>query len=250
MAKPALPSSLGLRKIALLGGLSPERLETLARDCAWRNFKAGQRIITRAEPNRDLYFIISGRVRVTTYSAAGRQVTFRDYGPGEHFGEVAAIDGMARSADVEGLEPGLLASLPPATLQRLLREEPALAEKLLRDLACLVRRLSERVIDLSTLGVHQRLYAEVLRLARDAGVSRSALARRFTDLIGESPMRYLTNWRIQLAADRLRNGRDPIARIAVDSGYESEAAFNRAFKREVGEPPAAWRKRGATLQTG
>ncbi len=170
MAKPAQPSSLGLRSVALLAGLSAERLEALARECAWRNFDADQSIISRAAPDRDLYFIVSGRVRVTTYSAAGRQVTFRDFGAGEHFGEVAAIDGMARSADVVGLESGLLASLPPAALARLLREEPALAERLLRDFAKLVRRLSSRVVDLSTLGVHQRLHAELLRLAQEAGV--------------------------------------------------------------------------------
>lgn len=170
MATPAPPSSLGLRGIDLLAGLAPERLEALAHECAWRRYDAGQSIISRAAPDRDLYFIVSGRVRVTTYSAAGRQVTFRDFGPGEHFGEVAAIDGMARSADVVGLESGLLASLSPAVLGRLLREQPVLAERLLRDFAGLVRRLSARVIDLSTLGVHQRLHAELLRLAREAGI--------------------------------------------------------------------------------
>jgi len=170
MAKPAPPSSLGLRGIELLAGLAPERLEALAQECAWRRYEAEQSIITRSAPDRDLYFIVSGRVRVTTFSAAGRQVTFRDFGPGEHFGEVAAIDGMARSADVMGLESGLLASLPSAALGRLLREEPVLAERLLRGFAGLVRRLSARVIDLSTLGVHQRLHAELLRLAREAGI--------------------------------------------------------------------------------
>ena len=171
MPKPAQPSSIGLRSVSLLQGLSSERLEALARECAWRNFAVEQSIISRAASDRDLYFIVSGRVRVTTYSAAGRQVTFRDFGPGEHFGEVAAIDGLTRSADVVGLESGLLASLPPAALSRLLRDEPALAERLLRDFAKLVRRLSARVIDLSTLGVHQRLHAELMRLAREAGIS-------------------------------------------------------------------------------
>jgi len=170
MTKDVLPSSLGLRTIALLDGVAPERLAALARECAWRNCEAGQRIISRDAGDRDMYMIVSGRVRVTTYSAAGRQVTFRDFGAGEHFGEVAAIDGMPRSADVVALQGTLLASLPRAAFGRLLREEPAVAERLLRDLAALVRRLSERVIDLSTLGVHQRLYAEVLRLAREAGV--------------------------------------------------------------------------------
>jgi CRP-like cAMP-binding protein len=170
MPKDDPPSSLGLRGIALLEGLAPERLAALARECAWRNYAADQSIITRDAGDRDLYLIVSGRVRVTTYSAAGRQVTFRDFGAGEHFGEVAAIDHMPRSADVVALESTLLASLPRAAFGRLLREEPAVAERLLRDLATLVRRLSERVIDVSTLGVHQRLYAEVLRLAREAGV--------------------------------------------------------------------------------
>jgi CRP/FNR family cyclic AMP-dependent transcriptional regulator len=170
MAKPNQPSSLGLRVVALLEGLSAERLEAIARECAWRSFEPGQRIISRDAPDRDLYLIVSGRVRVTTYSAAGRQVTFRDFGAGQHLGEVAAIDGMPRSADVVALDSALLASLPAASFRRLLREEPAIAERLLRDFAGLVRRLSERVIDLSTLGVHQRLHAELLRLAREAGV--------------------------------------------------------------------------------
>jgi AraC-like DNA-binding protein len=79
-------------------------------------------------------------------------------------------------------------------------------------------------------------------LAHEAGLSRSALAERFTALVGESPMQYLTRWRLALAAQALRSDGDSIARVAERSGYESEAAFNRAFKREFGVPPAAWRR--------
>ena len=81
-------------------------------------------------------------------------------------------------------------------------------------------------------------------LAREAALSRSALAERFTLLMGESPMQYLTRWRLALAARALRSGSDAITHIAERSGYESEAAFNRAFKREFGVPPAAWRRTG------
>lgn len=172
----ARPSTLGLRGIALLEGLPVERLEALARACAWRNYAAGQPIISRAAADRDVHLIVSGRVRVTTYSAAGRQVTFRDIAAGELFGEVAAIDGMPRSADVVALESALTASLPAAAFRQLLREEPAVAERVLRRLAGVVRRMSERVIDLSTLGVHQRIHGELLRLAREAGVKQN-LAR-------------------------------------------------------------------------
>jgi AraC family transcriptional regulator, alkane utilization regulator len=79
-------------------------------------------------------------------------------------------------------------------------------------------------------------------LARKAGLSRSALGERFTALVGESPMQYLTRWRLALAARALRSTSEAISRVAQRSGYESEAAFNRAFKREFGVPPAAWRK--------
>jgi AraC-like DNA-binding protein len=77
-------------------------------------------------------------------------------------------------------------------------------------------------------------------------MSRSALAERFAQLIGEPPMQYLMRWRLALAARALREGHDPIVRIAGRVGYESEAAFNRAFKRATGSPPATWRKGGAT----
>jgi CRP/FNR family cyclic AMP-dependent transcriptional regulator len=221
MVNPAQPSIVGLRTVALLQSLSPERLEGLARDCAWRTFETEQRIISRADPNRDLYFVVSGRVRVTTYSAAGRQVTFRDYGAGEHFGEVAAIDGMARSADVVGLAPGLLASVSAATLWRMLREEPVIAERLLRDFASLVRRLSERVIDLSTLGVHQRLHAEVLRLALEAGVkanrARIDPAPKHADLASQlSTYREQVTRELSQLAKRGVLGKDGRALVVLD----------------------------------
>ena len=80
-------------------------------------------------------------------------------------------------------------------------------------------------------------------LAREAGLSRSALGERFAALLGEPPMRYLARSSMQLASLRLRESRDGVAAIAAEVGYDSEAAFNRAFKRELGVPPAAWRRR-------
>lgn len=81
-------------------------------------------------------------------------------------------------------------------------------------------------------------------LARSAALSRSALAERFTLLVGEPPMQYLMRWRLALAAGALRTSDRAIAQIAEDFGYESESAFNRAFKREFELPPAAWRRAG------
>jgi AraC-like DNA-binding protein len=87
-------------------------------------------------------------------------------------------------------------------------------------------------------------------LSREVALSRSALAERFAELVGEPPMQYLMRWRLALAAQALRGGDDPVARVAEHSGYESEAAFNRAFKREFGMPPAAWRRAGRARSGG
>jgi AraC-like DNA-binding protein len=83
------------------------------------------------------------------------------------------------------------------------------------------------------------------RLSREVGLSRSALGDRFSSLVGKAPMQYLTSWRLAMAEARLRRREGSILRIATDVGYESQAAFNRAFKREFGLPPAAWRRQRA-----
>jgi len=79
-------------------------------------------------------------------------------------------------------------------------------------------------------------------LAQDVGISRSVLTERFSRYLGQSPMAYLTDWRLQLAADLLRSTSRSVLQIAGEIGYESEAAFNRAFKRRFAVPPAAYRR--------
>jgi AraC-like DNA-binding protein len=79
-------------------------------------------------------------------------------------------------------------------------------------------------------------------LGRQVGLSRSALAERFTQLIGSAPMRYLASWRMQVAAQELRDTSASLAKVAQMVGYESEAAFSRAFKKAFGTAPATWRR--------
>ncbi|HKA64107.1 MAG TPA: AraC family transcriptional regulator [Methyloceanibacter sp.] len=80
-------------------------------------------------------------------------------------------------------------------------------------------------------------------LAKDVGLSRSVLAERFADLVGIPPMQYLAKWRMQIASGLLTAGTANIAKVAAETGYGSEAAFSRAFKKMVGVPPSAWRHR-------
>jgi AraC family transcriptional regulator, alkane utilization regulator len=83
----------------------------------------------------------------------------------------------------------------------------------------------------------------VEKLAREVGCSRSVLAERFTHYLGQPPMHYLAKWRLAMAARVLRAGKTRPGRIAAEVGYDSETAFNRAFKREYGMPPNRWRSK-------
>lgn len=89
--------------------------------------------------------------------------------------------------------------------------------------------------------------ASRLHSARQAGLSRSVFAERFNRLLGEAPLAYVARCRMQLAARLLEATDDTVLQVAVNAGYESEAAFNRAFKREFGMPPARYR---AARRTG
>ena len=95
-----------------------------------------------------------------------------------------------------------------------------------------------------SLGLLHRRIAHpwtIADLANEVGISRSALVERFTRYLSEPPMTYLTRWRLQVAARSLEKTSRGVADIAADIGYESEAAFNRAFKREFGQPPGRYR---------
>jgi AraC-like DNA-binding protein len=87
----------------------------------------------------------------------------------------------------------------------------------------------------------------IAELASEVGVSRAVLAERFRDVLGEPPIAYLTRWRLNLGARLLTNTSRGVAQIAADVGYDSEAAFNRAFKRAFGAPPARYRKGAAAV---
>jgi AraC-like DNA-binding protein len=110
--------------------------------------------------------------------------------------------------------------------------------------------LSDRVVGPALNALHSRpAHCWTLEeLAHSAGTSRSVLAERFQQLVGTSPIQYLTQWRMLLAANLLCRSNAPLARIAVDVGYQTDTAFSRAFRREFGLPPAAWRRSRTTTR--
>jgi AraC-like DNA-binding protein len=104
--------------------------------------------------------------------------------------------------------------------------------------------VSDRIVGAALKALHaQPAHPWTLEeLARHIGSSRSVLAERFQGLVGTTPMQYLTQWRMLLAANLLSRSQAPLAFIAEQVGYQTDTAFSRAFRREYGAPPAAWRR--------
>jgi CRP-like cAMP-binding protein len=166
----------GLEKIEILRGIDQQALDDLARQCAQRTYQARQQIVSRESKDRHVHFIVSGTVRVGVYSASGREVAFRDVGAGKCFGELSAIDGLPRSANVEAIGECTIASIAPQVFWTLLEKHPQVMANVVRLLTATIRSLSDRLFELSTLGIQNRVHAELLRLAREAGVRKGPSA--------------------------------------------------------------------------
>ncbi|MEM7023171.1 MAG: Crp/Fnr family transcriptional regulator [Pseudomonadota bacterium] len=156
-----------LENIRLLSVLPPEVRRQLETMCQWRRFARGEQIFGHQDSSTDVGLIVRGRVRVLIYSSAGRQISFEDLGEGSHFGEVAAIDGGPRSASVVARTRVTLAVLSGQLFMDLCGRHPELGLVVMRGLTDIVRRITSRVVALSTLGAQNRVHAELLHLARE-----------------------------------------------------------------------------------
>lgn len=175
-ARPAFRASalLGLQKVGLFKGLDTYSLREIAAQCRWARCARGEYVIRRDATDRDVYFVIAGMVRVGAAAGRGRQIIFRDLAAGELFGIHSAIDGKARLADVVAVRESLLAAMPPEVFRAILASHASVRERLLRRLTGSVRDLTERLLDLGAQPVQSRIWLELLRLARDAGVKDNA----------------------------------------------------------------------------
>jgi len=159
--------------VGIFQGLTqPDRLRVEGL-CVWKTYAGGESIIHVQDKTRDVFFLIEGRARVIMYSLTGKPVSFREIGPGDMFGEFAAIDEGPRSTSVEVLETSLVASLSGAAFKAMLRAQPRVMEAVLVHAVAQIRRLTARVFEFSTLAVDNRIHAEVLRLAKAGEVTGS-----------------------------------------------------------------------------
>ena len=133
----------------------------------WHKYAANDQIIDRESESRDVYFIVEGRVRMVNYSLSEREVIFDEMAAGSHFGELAALIGEPRSANVVALTETRVASISSQTFTNLFLENAGLGLKITTMFARIVRTSTDRIMDLSTLGAHNRVHSEILREARE-----------------------------------------------------------------------------------
>lgn len=154
-----------LRKISFFAGLDEQTVRGLGKSCHYKTFRSGEVIISEQDESFDVLFLAGGRARVNIYSSAGKRVSFREMLEGAIFGELAALDGHSRSASVEAVMPCSVVIMPRQVFLQSLREQPAFMMSVMVHLTQLIRALTKRVFEFSTLAVRNRVHAELLRIA-------------------------------------------------------------------------------------
>ena len=159
-------SENSLADIPVLEPLSDASRSALEQRARWVRYKTNETIIDRETDSRDVYFVVEGRERVVNFSISGREVSFDEMYADGVFGELADLNEMPRSANVIALQDTRVASISSDAFVNLLRDHPDLAIGVMQELAKVVRVSTERIMNLSTLGAHNRVYSEILREAR------------------------------------------------------------------------------------
>jgi CRP/FNR family cyclic AMP-dependent transcriptional regulator len=218
----------GLARCALFASLPPEDIREVEGRCTWQRFASGEQVFDKESDTLDVYFVVEGALRILT-GVGDAEVALADVMAGNYFGELAAIDGMKRSARVVATRDSLLASLDGPSFLDLMHRFPGLAVHVLERLTRIVRNLDARVTQLSTQSDSQRVMSELVRLAEPdasrpdgwyiadlpnhkeiaswAGTSREAVAQVIGELARDGVVRrksmglVITDWnRLRLMA--------------------------------------------------
>lgn len=155
-----------LGQVEIFQELSEMDLAKIARRCRATRYPRGKPVVPQNDMNRDLFFVLTGRVCARVYSVHGKQVIFQDLGPGMTFGELAAIDGEPRSTDVVTTEDSLIGSMSSETFRAVRYNYPVVADAVSNRLTHLVRFLCNRLFRTDVMPVPQRVRAELLWLTK------------------------------------------------------------------------------------
>jgi CRP-like cAMP-binding protein len=155
-----------LAKIELFRSLTPEQIKPLDSRCIWRRAKAREWILDYQEESTEVFFLTSGVVRVLIQTEEGRETILRDIQAGASFGELAAIDSHKRSASILALTDATIARMNSSTYVETVTHHPEVAKQALIMMTRHIRSLTDRVREFTTLGIHDRLTRELLRMSR------------------------------------------------------------------------------------
>lgn len=146
-----------VKNIALLANLSDAEREGVANAMQVRAFKRNEVVVHKGQPSSELYFLLSGRLKVIDYAVDGREIGFIFIDAGSHFGELALIDGKPRSASIVATEVSKVAILPSTAARQLMYAVPSVSEKLLKQLASIIRENNEHIVMLGNGSAHSRI---------------------------------------------------------------------------------------------
>jgi CRP/FNR family transcriptional regulator, cyclic AMP receptor protein len=155
-----------LARIALFRSLDAAKIALLDTQCSWRRATRNQWIVDYQDTSNDVFFVVSGTVRVKLQSVSGREVLLREINAGEFFGELAAIDNQPRSAGIVAVTDVTVARMPASDFRAAVHAHPDVCDQLLSLLAGQIRTLANRVNEFTVLDARHRIYAELLRLSR------------------------------------------------------------------------------------
>jgi len=155
-----------LARIGLFRSLDAASVALLDRQCSWRRASRNQWIVHFQDESTDVFFVLTGTVRVKIQSVSGREVLLREINAGEFFGELAAIDNQPRSAGIIAVTDVTVARMPATVFRTAVHANPDVCDQLLALLAGQIRILANRVNEFTTLDARHRIYAELLRLSR------------------------------------------------------------------------------------
>ncbi len=161
-----IETSHTLAGIKLFEALDEAERRRLESRCTWRRCGAGETVLERGSESREVLFVIDGAVNILDVSLSGREVAYTTLRAGDCFGEFAAIDGQPRSASVVATEKTLVAALASEQFLDLLKKHAGVTFKVLQRLIAMVRMGDLRIMEISTLPAAQRVYAEILRMAK------------------------------------------------------------------------------------
>lgn len=156
---------LSLDQIPLLSALSSKERKDFGEKCRWRDYDARQTVIGRGDTYSDVFFLIAGVARVIDFSITGKVIDYALLGEGDVFGELAAIDGLPRSASVVTQTPSTIASISGRDFVNFVTIRPQISLLLMQRLSSFIRRGDERIANFNLLGAEQRVCLELLRMA-------------------------------------------------------------------------------------